>query len=72
MISIGDTVKVISATEFNGEMVTFYPIGTICKVVEKDDDGYVGIIPINSTFEHYSYYYLENELEKGHMEWVPE
>lgn len=71
MINVGDTVKVISATEHNGEMVEFYPIGTICRVVEKQDEECIGIIPYDNPFENYPYYYLDSELEKGKLEWVP-
>ena len=72
MINVGDTVKVISATEYNGELVEFYPIGTICRVVEKQDDEYIGIIPYNNPFCQYPYFYLDSELKKGRLEWIPD
>lgn len=74
MWSIGDILKVISKTEVNGELKELLPIGTICKIKEacKEDDGtpYYGITPINK--EDVPFYYLEKELERGWLEWVPE
>lgn len=71
MINIGDTVKVISPTQHGDDMVTFYPIGTICTVVDKESDGSIGILQ-NGIPDSFPYYYLENELEKGHFEWIKE
>lgn len=34
MFKIGDTVKVISKTNNDGEMREYFPVGTICTVVE--------------------------------------
>lgn len=72
MISVGDTVKVIGKTACGGfEEVECIPIGTICRVtgVENDSTGkIIGIEPINDY--PYEYWYLEKDLEKGHMEWV--
>lgn len=49
------------------------PIGTICKIKEvcQEDDGtpYYGITPIDR--EDVPFYYLEKELEKGQIVWVP-
>ena len=72
-IEIGDTVKVIEATASHydpDDKTEYIPIGTICKVRDIDyckDGTYYGIQPLESNC---IFYYLENELEKGHMEWV--
>lgn len=66
-MKIGDTVKVISSTEFNGEQLCFYPLETICRVVDIDTEGALGILPLNVSENTFPYYYLENELEKGHI-----
>lgn len=79
MINVGDTVKVIGKTlDGSGEEVELIPIGTICRVEDVDDDEngrFVEIIPINRNakdgyISHWGYWYLEKDLEKGHMEWV--
>ena len=74
MLKVGDTVKVISDTEdagyCDGRKIEYIPIGTICKVVETDieDDGSQSCAVDRG--DGYAYWYKENELEKGHMEWV--
>lgn len=76
MINIGDTVKVIKPTEHMGELKELFSIGTICKVLDTEEISngkrYIEIIPIdelkNSSYS--GYWYLEDELEKGHVEWV--
>ena len=72
MLKIGDTVKVIRITN-TGELI---PIGTICTVLEvrKELDGkyYYGIGDNRFHSKSVNGYYLENELEKGHLEWVKE
>lgn len=76
MIEVGDTVKVISTTDFFGEQIELISIGTICKVIKIDVDDdeneiYIMIEPLDSWCDKYSgFFYLPNELEKGHMEWV--
>lgn len=74
MLQIGDTVKVISKTLCNNEMKELITIDTICKVTEigyeKDGTPYYGICPLNSN--NYPYYYLESELEKGKLVWIPD
>lgn len=74
MWNIGDTVKIISKTELNGESKELLPIGTICRIEEvcQENDGtpYYGITPINQ--EDVPFYYLEKELERGQIVWVPE
>ena len=77
MLKVGDSVKIIDGTIYEGEKREFIPIGTICRII--------GIIQINGEINalglvpeeklHYyngtgEYYYLENEVEKGHLEWV--
>lgn len=71
-IKIGDTVKVISTTIFNNKPEELIPIGSICKVTNIEYDSYAKqnafeLLPIN---HNYRYWYLEKEIEKGHMEWV--
>lgn len=69
MLNVGDYVKVISKTRdlFEPEQMTEYiPIGTICIVSLVDYDSY-GIKPLNSND---ICFYNENELEKGHVEWI--
>lgn len=70
MLKIGDTVKIISKTLEGDNMRELFPIGSIGRVTEdglteRDGTPYYGITRNNVTF-----YYLENELEKGHMEWI--
>ena len=71
MLKVGDTVKVISKTRTFLGMQEFIPIGTICTVVEicveKDKSLYYGVKNNNEIF-----YYLESELEKGNLVWIPE
>lgn len=73
MLKVGDTVKVITSTtsHWDAEKKTEYiPIGTICKIRDIDyckDETYYGIQPLES---NEIFYYLEDELEKGHMEWI--
>lgn len=74
MLKVGDTVKVISDTVSHWdpeEKTQYIPIGTICTVteVENGHDGmpYYGITPLG---RDYMFCYLEDELEKGHMEWI--
>ena len=74
MLKVGDTVKVIAKTRTFLGMQEFIPIGTICTVVEtcveRDGSLYYGVSPHNETRD--CYYYLESELEKGNLVWVPE
>ena len=72
MLKVGDTVKVIAATEYtsycDGRKKEYIPIGTICKVVETDieDDGSQSCAVDRG--DGYAYWYKENELEKGRSE----
>lgn len=74
MWEIGSFVKVMSKTISGGNTKELIPIGTICKIKEvcQEDDGtpYYGITPIDK--EDVPFYYLEKELEKGQIVWVPD
>ena len=72
MIKIGDTVKVIAATEDASnpdKKEEYIPIGTICTVINietfSDVVGYA-LDPGDGC----AFWYLEDEFEKGHMEWI--
>ncbi len=75
-IRLGDTVKVIGTTDCGGFEQECIKIGTICKVVgvmiSKNEELIVAIVPLNEL----PYcgigesWYLEKDIEKGHMEWV--
>ena len=70
MIKVGDTVKMIAATEdvsyCDGRKKEYIPIE--CKVVETDieDDGSQSCAVDRG--DGYAYWYKENELEKGRSE----
>ena len=72
MIKVGDTVKVIGKTVSGIEETECIKIGTICEVVsvyyDSDIGLIVGIIPKYS--KGLEYWYLEKDVEKGHLEWV--
>ena len=76
MLKVGDTVKVISKTKTYLGMQEFIPIGTICTViktcVEWDKSLYYGVRPQNDITNRICFYYLESELEKGNLVWIPE
>lgn len=73
MLKVGDTVKVISTTLCGDEMKELIPIGTICTVTEvcMSKNTYYGITPKDRN-DNYYFYYLESELEKGELVWIPE
>lgn len=77
-IKIGDTVKVTGTTNCGGEEKECTPIGTICKVIGTESDDkegiLVGIIPERELpFNGYGdYWYLEKDVEKGSLKWIPE
>jgi hypothetical protein len=75
MIKIGDFVKVIGTTDCGGFEKECIKIGTICKVVDtcidKRDGFTVGIESINE-FKPARFWYLEKDVEKGHLEWIKE
>ncbi len=75
MLKVGDTVKVKKETMHYGERIAFIPIGTICRVVEikyyENKEKMIGIIPEGDlAYDYGAYWYLECEVEKGHLEWV--
>jgi len=75
MLKIGDTVKVIGKTlNGNNEESELIPIGTICRVADTNYDDKVGnmveLIPSNKFIGYHGYWYLECDVEKGHLEWV--
>lgn len=73
MIEVGDVVKIILDAQEGEDKKEYIPIGTICKVVEVCTDNekpYYGVSPINDSIPSVPFYYLENEIEKGHLEWV--
>lgn len=73
MLKVGDTVKVIGEATTGHNLIRY---GTICTVltVNKELDGkyYYGIGDNGFHSKSVNGYYLENELEKGHLEWVKE
>ena len=73
-LKVGDQVKVISSTSDASDRdhkKEYIPVGTICKVSEvcRNDDGseYYGVTAAD---QNLTAYYLYDELERGHMEWV--
>lgn len=76
MWEIGSFVKVISKAISGGETKELIQIGTICKIKEvcQEEDGtpYYGITPVNQEYASVLFYYLEKELEKGQIVWVPD
>lgn len=75
MLKIGDTVKVIGKTiDGDGVEKELIPIGTVCRVIgyyNDDKNGLtVGIRPEGKPSYYGEYWYLECDVEKGHMEWV--
>ena len=74
MLKVNDTVKVIGKTICGIKTSECIPIGTICKVTEvceDDNEKYYGIMPLNNMALH-PYYYLESDLEKGELKWIPD
>ena len=76
MLKIGDTVKVLSTTEVDGKQKELIRLGSICIIlsVQKDVNGcyHYGIADTQFHGKSINGYYLENELEKGHLEWIRE
>lgn len=78
MLKVGDMVKVISTTNEagyrDGRQIEYIPIGTICivKDIEFNSNRKLcyGLLPAGERDTGIYYCYLENELEKGHLEWV--
>lgn len=71
-LKVGDTVKIISKTEAgDGTIKELIPLGTICTVKEvckesATNELYYGVTTDNEC----PFYYLRDELEAGHLEWV--
>ena len=77
MLKVGDMVKVINTANVGGVHKELIKIGTICTVLEvcqEDDGSYYYGISEHGLYDNYVdiYYYLEEELEKGHLEWIKE
>lgn len=78
MIKVGDTVKVVGTTDIGRIEKELIKINTICKVVGVENNEknglIVGIIPKRELpYNGYGeFWYLEKDVEKGHMEWVRE
>ena len=75
MLKVGDIVKVKSKVNYCGEMKEYIPIGTICKVVEMEsvpNECVFRIVPLDQlpANSYNGFWYLETEVEKGHLEWV--
>lgn len=82
MLKIDDTVKVKMGTMHQGERKEFFPIGTICRVIDteysEEEGNTVELVPERelsckkevSYDAMTGYWYLESEVEKGHLEWV--
>lgn len=72
-LKVGDTVKIISKTDAgDGTIKELIPIGTICTVKEVCRNHVSGKLYYGVTQDNhdYPYYYLRDELEAGHLEWV--
>lgn len=77
MINAGDTVKIIKPTQDAsgepGELKEYIPIGTVCKVINvevyKDCMAYE-CVSLSWSHDTTGFWYLEDEIEKGHYEWV--
>lgn len=76
MLKVGDTVKVVAKTKdvYNADTPTeLIPIGSICKITDVSSIR-KSINGKRRTIKCYEldgcYYYLEEELEKGSLEWV--
>ena len=78
MIKVGDIVKVVGTTDIGGIEKELIKINTICKVVGVENNEknglIVGIVPEKELpYNGYGeFWYLEKDVEKGHMEWVRE
>lgn len=75
MLEVGNMVKVIGATISGGVKKECILVGTICKIVKRNENKNIfGIVPISELpyLGFGEYWYSENDLEKGHLEWVKE
>ena len=68
MLHVGDTVKVLCTTMYNDKPREYIKIGTICTVIETS--GKRACIVERNSFNDMGFWYKEDELEKGHLEWV--
>ena len=72
MLKKGDLVKVTGTTITTAwERVELIPIGTICEVIDVDEKGVAELIPYKSR-NSCGYWYSEEDVEKGKLEWIPE
>lgn len=78
MINVGDTVKIIKPTQDAsgdpGELKEYIPIGTICTIlnITEDKNGIKSYeCKANTWHDHLGgFWYLRDEIEKGHYEWI--
>lgn len=73
MLKIGDTVKVIGKTiGGDGTEKEYFPIGSICFVLSTEIDKKGRLLVEISTIKNddCGYWYLERDLEKGHVMWI--
>ena len=71
-IKIGDIVKVIAATKDASnpdKKKEYIPIGTICTVIHIETFSDVVEYALDPG-DGFAFWYLEDEFEKGHMEWI--
>lgn len=72
MINVGDLVKITGKTIVGPEEKEAIPIGTICKVVSIDLEGYIECIPINEVSHSNSgFFYNTDDVEQGMIYWAP-
>ena len=72
MLKKSDLVKVTGTTITTTlERAELIPIGTICEVIDVDEKGVAELIPYKSG-NGCGYWYSEEDLEKGRLEWIPE
>ena len=72
MLKKGDLVKVTGTTiTTEWERAELIPIGTICEVIDVDEKGVAELIPYKSG-NSCGYWYSEEDVEKGNLEWIPE
>ena len=69
IINKGDLVKVVSTTEYMGEPYELIPIGTICIVVDVDDEA---VCIKDCGCMKTEFWYLKDEVEKGNLVWIPD
>ena len=69
IINKGDLVKVVSTTEYIGEQYELIPIGTICIVVDVDNEA---VCIKDCGCMKTEYWYLKDEVEKGNLVWIPD